>query len=90
MTLLILYTEEVCAQETRWKGKSARMLAAIGKRCKLFWQGCNKETAGLGVFIAERWIDNVVDVVRVIERSMCVKLVIINQILSPIMLHKWV
>ena len=54
-----------CAQETRWKGEIARMLGAIGRRYKFFWQGCNKGTAGLGVFIAERWIDSVVDEVRV-------------------------
>ena len=41
------------------------MIGAIGKRYKFFWQGCNKGTAGVGVFIAERWIDSVVDVVIV-------------------------
>ena len=53
-----------CAQETRWKGESARMLDANGRIYKFFWQGCNKGTAGVGVFIAERWIDSVVNVVR--------------------------
>ena len=43
-----------CAQETRWKGESARMHGANGRRYKFFWQGCNKGTAGVGVFIAER------------------------------------
>ena len=43
-----------CAQEMRWKGGSARMLGAIGRRYKFFWQGCNKGTADVGVFIAER------------------------------------
>ena len=62
-----------CAQET---GGSARMFDVIGRRYKFFWQGCNKGTAGVGVFIAERWIDSVVDVVRVNERIMYVKLVI--------------
>ena len=51
------------------------MLGAIGIRYKLFWQSCNKGTAGVGVFIAERCIDSVVDVVRVNERIMYVKLV---------------
>ena len=64
-----------CAPETSWKGGTARMLGAIGRRYKFFWQDCNKGTAGIGVFIAERWIDNVVDVVRVNERIMYVKLV---------------
>ena len=61
-----------CAQETRWKCKSARMLDAIGRRYKFFWQGCNKGTAGVGEFIAERWI----------ERIMYVKLVIGKQIVN--------
>ena len=69
-----------CAQETRWKGECARILAAIGLRYKFFWQGCNKGTAGVGVFIAERWIDSAVNVVRVNERIMYVKLVIGKQI----------
>ena len=57
--------DSCCAQEMRWKGESVRMLGANGRRYKLFWQGCNKGTAGVGVFIAERWIDSVVNVVRV-------------------------
>ena len=36
-----------CAQETMWKGESARMLGANGRRYKIFWQGCNKGTAGV-------------------------------------------
>ena len=47
-----------CAQETGWKGKSARMLGANGRRYKFFWKGCNKGTAGVGVFIAERWSES--------------------------------
>ena len=43
-----------CAQETRWKGGSARMLGANGRSYKFFWQGCNKGTAGVGVFMVER------------------------------------
>ena len=58
------------------------MLGANGRRYKFFWQGCTKGTAGVGVFIAERWIDSVVNVVRVNERIMYVKLVIGKQILN--------
>ena len=56
------------------------MIVAISRRYKFFWQCCNKGTAGVGVFSAERWIDRVVDVVRVNERIMYVKLVIGKQI----------
>ena len=58
------------------------LLGAIGRRYKLFWQACNKEAAGVGVLIAERWTDRVVDVVRVNERIMYVKLVIRKQIVN--------
>ena len=71
-----------CAQETRWKGEGTRMLGANGIRYKFFWQGCNKGTVGVGVFIAERWIDSVVNVVRVNERITYAKLVIGKQIVN--------
>ena len=71
-----------CAQETRWKGDRARMLGANGRRYTFFWQGCNNGTAGVDMFIAERWIDSVVNVVRVHERIMYVKLVIGKQIVN--------
>ena len=58
------------------------MLGAIGIRYKFFWQGCNKGTAGVGVFIAERWIESVADVVRPNEQIMYVKLVIGKQIVN--------
>ena len=48
-----------CAQETRWKG-----VIAIVRRCKFFWQCCDKDTAGVCLFIAERWTDTVVNVVK--------------------------
>ena len=62
------------------------------RKCKFFWQGCNKGAASVGVLIAERWIDSVVNVVRVNERIMYVKLVIGTKIVNivSIMLHKWV
>ena len=68
----------------RWKDESARMLGANGRRYKFFWQGCNKGTAGVCMFIAERWIDSVVDVVRVNERIIYVKLVIGKQIVNSV------
>ena len=58
-----------CVKETRWKGGSVRILGTIGRRYKFCRQGCNNETAGVGVFIAESWIDSIVDVVRVMSGS---------------------
>ena len=62
-----------------------RILGAISRRYKLFWQGCNKGTAG--VFIAERWIDSVVYVVRVNERIMYVNMVIGKQIINNVSIY---
>ena len=74
--------EFCCAQETRWKGEIARMIGTNGRRYQLFWQDCNEGTAGVGVIITEIWIDSVVDVFRVNERIMNVKLVIGNIVLD--------
>ena len=63
------------------------MLGANGRRYKFFWQGRIKGTAGVGVFIAERWIDSVVDVVRVNELIMYVKLAIGKQIVNIVLAY---
>ena len=79
----MLYTEErLTSVVLKIRDGSARMLGAIGRRYKFFWQGCNKGTAGVSVFIAERLIDRVVDVVIVTGRIMYVKLVIGKQIVN--------
>ena len=51
-----LYTEErlIYVVLKWWKAGSARMLGDIGRRYKFIWQCCNKGTAGVGVFIAEK------------------------------------
>ena len=65
-----------CVQETRWKGGSARMLGMEGRRYKFFWQGCDAGLAGVGVLLAEKWIDKVVNLVRVNERILLLRLLI--------------
>ena len=64
-----------CVQEARWKGGSARMLGATGRRYKFFWQGCNEGTAGVGVLVAEKWIGQVLSVNRVNERMLVVRMI---------------
>jgi len=50
----------VCVQETRWRGSACRFFGAIGKRYKLFWMGSKAKSDGVGIFVAEKWVDNVV------------------------------
>ena len=45
-------------------------------RYKLYWSGNDKGTAGVGVFVAEEWIEKVFEVQRVSDRIILVKLII--------------
>ena len=54
-----------CVQETKWKGENARTLEGGDKRYKFFWKGCKQGTSGVGILIAEKWIDKVVQINRV-------------------------
>jgi len=57
-----------CIQETQGRGSGCRFLGAKGKRCKLFWMGGKERSDGVGIFIAEKWVDSVVIVKRHSER----------------------
>ena len=50
-----------CLQETRWKGASASTIGGY----KIFWMGCQAGVSGVGVMVAERWIEKVLDVKRI-------------------------
>jgi len=49
---------EACAQEIRWRGSSCRYFGDTGKRYKLFWMGSEAKTEGVGIFVAEKWVDS--------------------------------
>ena len=50
-----------CVQETRWRASGCRFFGAIVKRYKLFWMGSKAKTDGVGIFVAEKWVDSVVN-----------------------------
>ena len=54
-----------CVQEVRWRGASVRFVEGRRARYKLFWIGNSTGYGGVGIFIAEKWIDKVIDVKRV-------------------------
>ena len=58
-----------CLQETRWSADGARVFGDY----KLFWVGSRKGQAGVGVVVAERWVNEVVEVKRICERMMVIK-----------------
>ena len=61
----------LCVQETRWKGSKARNL---GGGCKLFYYGENGKRNGVGIVVRGEYIENVLEVVRVSDRMMRMKL----------------
>lgn len=73
-----------CLQETRWKGSGNKLIGLENVKYKFLWQGCAESVAGVGVLLAEKWIDKVVDVKRVNERIMIVKLVVGKHIVNVI------
>ena len=64
-----------CIQETRYRGGNCRTIKCEDTRYKLCWSGNDKGTAGVGVFVAEEWIEKVF-VQRVSDRIILVKLIV--------------
>ncbi|KAK3536218.1 hypothetical protein QTP86_000195 [Hemibagrus guttatus] len=61
----------LCVQETRWKGSKAR---SIGAGFKLFYYGVDSKRNGVGVVLKEEFVRNVLEVKRVSDRVMTLKL----------------
>ncbi|MCJ8736373.1 hypothetical protein PDJAM_G00257620 [Pangasius djambal] len=61
----------LCVQETRWKGSKAR---SIGAGFKLFYYGVDSKRNGIGVVLKEEFVRNVLEVKRVSDRVMSLKL----------------
>ncbi|KAK3519736.1 hypothetical protein QTP70_003706 [Hemibagrus guttatus] len=61
----------LCVQETRWKGSKAR---SIGAGFKLFYYGVDSKRNGVGVVLKGEFVRNVLEVKRVSDRVMSLKL----------------
>ncbi|KAK3550781.1 hypothetical protein QTP70_004915 [Hemibagrus guttatus] len=61
----------LCVQETRWKGSKAR---SIGAGFKLFYYGVDSKRNGVGVVLKEEFVRNGLEVKRVSDRVMSLKL----------------
>ena len=61
----------VCLQETKWKGSKARN---IGGGCKLFYNGADGRKNGIGIVLREELTESVLEVKRVSDRLMAMKL----------------
>ena len=61
----------LCLQETKWKGSKARK---IGGGCKLFYNGADGRRNGIGILMREELAESVLEVKRVSDRLMAMKL----------------
>ncbi|KAK3515943.1 hypothetical protein QTP86_004940, partial [Hemibagrus guttatus] len=71
----------LCVQETRWKGSKAR---SIGAGFKLFYYGVDSKRNGVGEVLKEEFVRNVLEVKRVSDRVMSVKLEIEGVMLNVV------
>ncbi|KAK3547170.1 hypothetical protein QTP86_015642 [Hemibagrus guttatus] len=71
----------LCVQETRWKGSKAR---SIGAGFKLFYYGVDSKRNGVGVVLKEEFVRNVLEVKRVSDRVMSLKLEIEGVMLNVV------
>ncbi|KAK3510589.1 hypothetical protein QTP70_011797 [Hemibagrus guttatus] len=71
----------LCVQETRWKGSKAR---SIGAGFKLFYYGVDSKRNGVGVVLKEEFVRNVLEVKRVSDRVMSLKLEIEGTMLNVV------
>ncbi|KAK3542731.1 hypothetical protein QTP70_000088 [Hemibagrus guttatus] len=71
----------LCVQETRWKGSKA---CSIGAGFKLFYFGVDSKRNGVGVVLKEEFVRNVLEVKRVSDRVMSLKLQIEGVMLNVV------
>ena len=71
----------LCVQETKWKGSKARN---IGGSYKLFYHGVTGQKNGVGIILKERFINSVLEVRRMSDRAMCMKLEIEEMLFNVI------
>ena len=65
-----------CLQEVRWRGGSARGIMGRTSKYKLFWSGNKEGTGGVGIMLEDGWSEKVIDVQRVSDRIIFVKVVV--------------
>ena len=69
----------LCLQETKWKGSKARN---IGGGCKIFYNGADGRKNGIGIVLREELAESVLEVKKVSDRLMAMKLEVKGSILN--------
>ena len=71
----------LCLQETKWKGSKARN---IGGGCKLFYNGTDGIKNGIGIVVREELVESVLEMIRVSDRLMAMKLEVKGSFLNTV------
>ena len=71
-----------CIQETRYHSGNCRTIKGKDTRYKLYWYGNDKGAAGVGVFVAEGWIEKDFEVQRVSDIIILVKLIVGQRVVT--------
>ena len=71
-----------CIQETRYRRGSCRIIKGKDTMYKLYWSGNDKGTAGVGVFVAEEWVEKVFELQRISHRIILVKLTVGQRVVT--------
>ena len=69
----------LCPQETKWKGSKARK---SGGGCKIFYYGADERKNRIGIVLRKELVESVLEVKRVSDRLMTMKLEVNGSILN--------
>ena len=73
------YVDIFCLQETKWKGSKARNIGGV---CKIFYNGADGRKNGIGIVLREELAESVLEMKRVSDRLMAMKLEVNGSILN--------
>ena len=71
----------LCLQETKWKGSKARNIRG---RCKLFYNRADGRKNGIGMVVREELVESVLEVKKVSDRLVAMKLEVKRSILNTV------
>ena len=73
---------DICAaQETRWRGCSTRMITEKHCRYKFLWSGDTFGFGGVGILVAEKWVEKITSADRTSNQQMSLRFLIGRKIL---------
>ena len=73
-----------CVHETKWKGSKAK---EIGEGFKLYYHGICRARIGIGIILSKKWQDKIIEIKRISDRIMTMKLLSGNIMLNIISVY---